>query len=544
VEIVAPDSVLSDDVERTSQMTSAYARSKWDGELIGVCFEDPVMAAGFAQQRQWVQDAVQGSWQHESGVTFTGWGGCAVASAPDVRIGLTSDGALTNGLGSEIRGMPNGVVLQLAWPAAAECARQMELCVRASAVHEFGHVLGFTHEHNRPDAPAWCRARHPPQGEAPQGTTGTWDAYSVMNYCNTQWNNAGRLSAADVRVVRQFYGPPNWISEFAGMQWVLAESGDENTVELMPDGSIVPLPGGLDHVARWTIGRQRQELQFCHENGQVMLSFASQATRLNWSGSFQGVPVAVNRRGVSVLVGPMSHGDTSMLQGVESVVHLSGNRVLVVGSTGTVRMLTTDSVFSLATAGSVEVPARGGPRDPAEWSWASLGTDHERALLLARNGQNGAYRAFGFDVNRGRFVSATPVAYSAGRRPRGRAALLELTSERLLELPPGADARLLTLARTGDAVRMTARPLAGIRPQLALELRRGVVGLGPPERLSVFCGDGVSRTSIGAELAQTAVVGLGPGVRYAYVGQRRLLEWRPSDGANRVWQYTGPECED
>ncbi len=85
-----------------------------------------------------------------------------------------------------------------------ECRQTREDCVRAIAVHEFGHAIGFTHEQNRPDSPGECRELS--QGPDPDTLLTPYDPDSVMNYCNKKWNNDGFLSEADIDAVQTLYG--------------------------------------------------------------------------------------------------------------------------------------------------------------------------------------------------------------------------------------------------------------------------------------------------------------------------------------------------
>ncbi|MBJ6766200.1 VCBS repeat-containing protein, partial [Myxococcaceae bacterium JPH2] len=74
------------------------------------------------------------------------------------------------------------------------------------AVHEFGHVLGFSHEQDRVDNSDQIEATCNPPGVESGAFWSRYDNQSVMHYCNDGGNSSGRLSAIDVRSVQHIYG--------------------------------------------------------------------------------------------------------------------------------------------------------------------------------------------------------------------------------------------------------------------------------------------------------------------------------------------------
>jgi hypothetical protein len=178
----------------------------WSASSVWVCFENATAAD--ADEIAWVRSALTNTWSAASAVRFVGWGACT-SGFQGVRILIrddADDGPRTLGLGTDLNGVSNGLLLNFTfnnwstWCSGSEALR--EYCIRAVAVHEFGHVLGFAHEQNRPDA---IPCDHGPQGSNGDWMFGAWDLNSVMNYCyDASWS--GALSATDIAGVQASYG--------------------------------------------------------------------------------------------------------------------------------------------------------------------------------------------------------------------------------------------------------------------------------------------------------------------------------------------------
>jgi hypothetical protein len=150
-------------------------------------------------------------------VDFVGWADCDADSA-DLRILLSDEQPHVGGasaadlFGSSLRNVVHGLTLNPAFKAWGQnCSNgvySFSTCVRQESIHEFGHVLGFKHEQDRPDVPA-C----PNGADKTTDTRGTagmmlspYDVYSMMNYCNPDmWTNP-HLSEKDIAGVRAWYG--------------------------------------------------------------------------------------------------------------------------------------------------------------------------------------------------------------------------------------------------------------------------------------------------------------------------------------------------
>jgi hypothetical protein len=186
-------------------------KNRWPDTLIRVCWENP--EPNFAAQMQLVKQYVEETWQKYSALTFSGWEECIKRNPGDrpqlgVHIRIADASPEARGIGKELDGLDGGVFISFVLkPTQVPCADMPVDCLRAIVVHEFGHIVGLTHEEFQRDAPDACTMRRDTSPAGDHGLT-LYDKDSVMNSCNPHAGNLGVLSACDIYAIQQMYGKP------------------------------------------------------------------------------------------------------------------------------------------------------------------------------------------------------------------------------------------------------------------------------------------------------------------------------------------------
>ena len=215
---------IEDETKTRTETSNLYglggASRSWgntDGAVVPVCLVNPDDHMDLQIR---VREILRETWESYAKIYFTGpepslpfggpWAPCSETTGR--RVGLAfSEEADFRGLTLNSNG--GAAVTLIADRALAENYNRF----RYEVIHEFGHALGFTHEMQRPDNYANGTALQcgvssddPDYGNyAPVlfgiNWTATYDANSIMNYCNPT-NFPQDLSLGDIRGVRAAYG--------------------------------------------------------------------------------------------------------------------------------------------------------------------------------------------------------------------------------------------------------------------------------------------------------------------------------------------------
>ena len=214
---IAREALNAGDVRTAGRaLSSVVSTLVWNwgapgARVVFVCWE--ATTESFVKEKELVRAAIAASWQAASVLRVHGWATCHDHSL-GIRIRIADEAPHTKGVGRELYGQKDGMVLNFTFKqwTSSQCGEpqtQRELCIRAFAVREFGHALGFVRDDAKPDAPAECRAMASGFSSGPAGVlAGPYDPHSVMNTCNPVFLNNGVLSDQDKRAVGVLYGAP------------------------------------------------------------------------------------------------------------------------------------------------------------------------------------------------------------------------------------------------------------------------------------------------------------------------------------------------
>jgi hypothetical protein len=239
-----------------------YPQYVWNSHRINVCWINPT--GWDEEERNWTKEAVTSTWDANSDVTFVDWATCPEYDQNNpylgVRIAIMSDRPVSKAPGEAAIGFRNGLLLNLDFAAFGgnDCRTRngKPICVKNAAIHEFGHVLAFIHEQDRPDTPSACieevlKGEPKYQFDTAGFVVGPWDADSIMNYCAPGIYDRYRgLSAGDVTMVQKYYGKPGSkiYSVFTANDPPIVSIQDSKTFEDVAD--YLTIPNAQDSVLR------------------------------------------------------------------------------------------------------------------------------------------------------------------------------------------------------------------------------------------------------------------------------------------------------
>jgi hypothetical protein len=194
---------------------NSSAKSILTGLAIKVCWVNPKDSE--ARGRKIARNAVKATWEHHGGVKFVGWLACNKDSK-GIKIGVVDSRPWSYyGISSDNYDVTMELNFSFTDPQMADCQKSIDLCIWSTAVHEFGHALGFLHEQDSTKTPSWCLKKLKPDDvQQPLDTLKAamlteWDAFSVMDYCQDIYSRRIQLSDCDVAAVREMYGEPQHV---------------------------------------------------------------------------------------------------------------------------------------------------------------------------------------------------------------------------------------------------------------------------------------------------------------------------------------------
>ena len=224
-EVGDPNALDEDEVEVTSEALVAKGNTFWipprseQTLTLYYCFEN---LSGMVYGRNTVAFALNSTWKRYANINFVDEGNCSSAAhaSSAIRIdGWDRAGGMVEKFGKEIAGIPFGLHVPASEARLQESCPGVgsNVCFQAIVAHEFGHALGFYHEHLSVDwQPSQCndfivilqRQNADPSLLADTIITG-WDVSSIMEQSYCRPISGPTLSANDAAGVAAIYGATN-----------------------------------------------------------------------------------------------------------------------------------------------------------------------------------------------------------------------------------------------------------------------------------------------------------------------------------------------